>query len=101
MSGHNAVAIVLEHVLEHRLILTEKNGAVTHKLSIWALVPAKYQRHLMRPVGTPVADAYDKVVEHFGKIQGNMASSSDRQNLIVVDGRTAVKICAILTAFSR
>jgi len=83
-TGSNIVATVVGRVLEHRC---GPNGNYLDLNSKYVtLATAKYQLLLGKPIGTPFALDYDKVLENVGSIQAQAASTNDRCNFIVADG---------------
>lgn len=52
-----------------------------------SLAKAKFQLQLRKPYGTPFETDFDTVLNNLGKLQAEVASTSDWHNLVITDGR--------------
>jgi hypothetical protein len=85
-TGSNIVAVVIGHVLEHRLCCGPNSNYLNVDSQYVTLATAKFQLLLGRPIGTVFTVDYDKVLENTAKIQAQVASTPDRHNFIIQDG---------------
>jgi hypothetical protein len=87
-SAENAVTTVVGRVLETRLNCDAHGNYVSGRYG--DLSTAKFHLLLGKPTGTPFADDFEKFIQHFEKIQENIASTQDHQNFIVPDRQAKV-----------
>lgn len=52
------------------------------------LSTAEFQFFIGRPDDRVLAEDYDKAVENLSKIQGGIATGTDRKNLLAIEGKT-------------
>jgi len=89
------VASVVGRVVDHRLFCGPSDKFLSREFG--PLEKAKFQVYLARPILPAFATDFDEVVDEPGKMQGQIASYSNRRNLIEVDGQT--EPCALRKHF--
>ena len=84
-TGENAVASVVSRVQERRLDC----GPIGNfqKGRYGGLQTAKFHLLLGKPTRTPFVDDFEKALTTFNKIQIDIASTQNRVNFLIVDGR--------------
>lgn len=85
--GGNVVGAIVGRVLEHRLWCGPNGNYLDVDSEYVSLATSKFQLQLGKPIGTPFALDYDKALENVGIIQAQVASTNDRRNFIVSDGK--------------
>ncbi|KAF8256482.1 hypothetical protein EI94DRAFT_1645826, partial [Lactarius quietus] len=76
---------VVGHVVEQRLDCGPTGNYVTGEFR--SLENAKYQLQLTKPTGTPFAKDYEIALNTSKNMQGQVATTGDRRNFIVADGK--------------
>ncbi|KAF8263825.1 hypothetical protein EI94DRAFT_1806660 [Lactarius quietus] len=97
-SKNNTLISVVGHVVEHCLNCRPTGNYVTGEFS--SLKKAKFQLQLMKPNGTPFAKDFDASLNALKNLQNQAASTSDRCNLIVTDGKNE-NICFTKDIFEK
>ncbi|KAF8264890.1 hypothetical protein EI94DRAFT_1467953, partial [Lactarius quietus] len=84
-SKNNALVSMVGHVIEHHHNCRPTGNFVTGKFR--SLEKAKFQLQLTKPNGMPFAKDHNASLNALKNLQNQAATTSDRHNLIVMDGK--------------
>lgn len=86
ISTANTVAIVVGRVSNQRFLVSA-NGTYGNGTKFGDLSKSKFLSLIGKPDDTPFANDFDKFLEYLGRIQNQTASTPNRFNFIVTEGR--------------